>query len=583
MSTAAADPQPIREGQLFGPAVDLLIGCGLGYLLSIPLLYWVGTASNTATWPPVLVLVMGLLVNSPHYGATLVRVYEDREDRRKYALFSIYATVALVAALVAASHSVWIASLLTTVYVTWAPWHFSGQNYGLTLMFLRRRGVAFDAGVKRALYASFVLSALLAILAIHSGHGEMVFAPETLPVANAPTIFYASLPAPIGSIAFGAALLGYLVCLGAVGWKLLRHPRLADLAPAALLVASQALWFTVPATLLDWNAARGESLVFAAVWISTAHSLQYLWVTAYYERASPRRTPVPRFLLKCFVAGAALATLPALVLAPDRLGALPIDVGLAAAAFAAINVHHFVLDGAIWKLRDGRVARVLLRAPDPTARAEASHARAGGWLRRLVWGVASLAVAVYALEYAALRVVVQSRDPAQLARASQVLRALGQERVQMNYDVGRRLAAAGHREEATAYFERSIELFPTGRAWGALGAIHRAQGRWDLALKDFDAAIALNPEFFGAHHRRAEALLALASPEEAPEARERASAALARALEISRGYTPAALMLADLQAESGRNEEAVATLEAALVEARPADAARVQQRLAELR
>lgn len=32
---------------------------------------------------------------------------------------------------------------------------------------------------------------------------------------------------------------------------------------------------------------------------------------------------------------------------------------------AVANIHHFILDGAIWRLRDGRVARVLLRAAAP--------------------------------------------------------------------------------------------------------------------------------------------------------------------------------------------------------------------------
>ena len=31
---------------------------------------------------------------------------------------------------------------------------------------------------------------------------------------------------------------------------------------------------------------------------------------------------------------------------------------------SVVNLHHFVLDGAIWKLRDGRVARVLLRTAE---------------------------------------------------------------------------------------------------------------------------------------------------------------------------------------------------------------------------
>ena len=35
--------------------------------------------------------------------------------------------------------------MLFTLYLTWSPWHYTGQNYGIAVMFLRRRGVERDA------------------------------------------------------------------------------------------------------------------------------------------------------------------------------------------------------------------------------------------------------------------------------------------------------------------------------------------------------------------------------------------------------------------------------------------------------
>ena len=61
------------------------------------------------------------------------------------------------------------------------------------------------------------------------------------------------------------------------------------------------------------------------------------------------------------LAGAAIWTAPVLLLAPGVFGRVPYDLGLSALVAAAVNLHHFVLDGAIWKLRDGRVARIPLR------------------------------------------------------------------------------------------------------------------------------------------------------------------------------------------------------------------------------
>ncbi len=570
-----------RAGWLFGPGSDLLIGCGLAYILLMPVLFWVAGNTGATAWPAIAVAVMVLLANSPHYGATIVRVYEARQDRRKYAVFAVYLTIALALMLFASTRSVWLCSLLITAYVTWSPWHFSGQNYGLALMFLRRRRVEVDPATKRLLYASFVLSAVLAILAIHSGHDDMVFAPYTIHVANAPTVLHLPLPAGLVKVALLPVALAYLGCLVAAGWRLRGRAPLREFVPSAVLVATQALWFTVPAVLLDWDQARGSTLIFAAVWISTAHSIQYLWVTAYYARSSESSTPVARFLLKSFLAGTAVVVLPGVVLAPELLGRLPWDAGMAATIFAVVNLHHFVLDGAIWKLRDGRVARVLLRSSEPPALPEPIDSRRQApWLRSLVWAVAALAVPIQLAQIYANR-TLQTGDDAEGAR--RILRWIGREGLVAQFESSQRRAAAGDHAGAAEQLRHSIEQFPTARAWGALGAQYQALGRWDLALDAFDEAIALNPGFWGAHQRRAETLLALDPSLDDPATSAEATASLERALKLRPGFARAALMLADLQAETIGREEAVRTLQRILAEAHGADAQVLRTRLAELR
>jgi hypothetical protein len=148
---------PIADRWLYGPKTDVLLGCGLGYGL---VLLWDLVAGQGALGPrPIpVVALLALFINTPHYGATLLRVYEHREDRHKYAIFAIHATILIAVAFVAGAHSVLLGSLLFTVYVSWSPWHFSGQNYGLALMLLRRRGVAITPWAKRLIYSSFLLS-----------------------------------------------------------------------------------------------------------------------------------------------------------------------------------------------------------------------------------------------------------------------------------------------------------------------------------------------------------------------------------------------------------------------------------------
>src|SRR5262249_44382055 len=127
--------------------------------------------------------------------------------------------------------------------------------------------------------------------------------------------------------------------------------------------------FLVPAAASLWQrVAVVEPLdpglrAYAFQWVAMGHFLQYLWITTYYSAASERRVGRARYLGKALLAGAAVWTLPPLLFAPSAIGRLPFDMGLALLTASVVNLHHFVLDGAIWKLRDGRVARMLLREP----------------------------------------------------------------------------------------------------------------------------------------------------------------------------------------------------------------------------
>src|SRR5206468_3978265 len=112
------------------------------------------------------------------YGATLMRVYERRADRRSYVLFSVWATLLVVAAFVAGVYAPLVASWLFTIYITWSPWHYTGQNYGIAVLFLRRRGVPIAPLAKRALHASYALSFALTFLIFYGSFGTLSYSPD---------------------------------------------------------------------------------------------------------------------------------------------------------------------------------------------------------------------------------------------------------------------------------------------------------------------------------------------------------------------------------------------------------------------
>ena len=92
MATAAQPP----SRWLVGPVPDLGVGCGLLYVGLFGWFALVG-AEARASIPSWLLPVLLLCLSTPHYGATLLRVYEQQADRRRYAFFAVWATLAVLA------------------------------------------------------------------------------------------------------------------------------------------------------------------------------------------------------------------------------------------------------------------------------------------------------------------------------------------------------------------------------------------------------------------------------------------------------------------------------------------------------
>ena len=59
-----------------GPVPDLLLGAGGAYLFSVPLIWIFASGASASDWPYTIVWIVAILINGPHYGATLLRVYE---------------------------------------------------------------------------------------------------------------------------------------------------------------------------------------------------------------------------------------------------------------------------------------------------------------------------------------------------------------------------------------------------------------------------------------------------------------------------------------------------------------------------
>ncbi len=378
MSEAVGSDATPRGGWLLGPIPDLFLGTGLAYVF---VFIWLASDIEGARQAvPLWVLaIVTIFISIPHYGATLLRVYERRSERRAYFFFAVHATLVLAALFFGGLYSAAIGSLVFTIYLTWSPWHYTGQNYGIALMFLYRNGVSVSPAIKRLIYASFVLSFLITFAFIHGSYakndlapGEIGFVALGIPALGVDFFIFVAL------VAYAVVTLFFLVAL-------LRKSSPRAIAPAGVLVGVQALWFVVPALYRNWFPyGRLESLsareaTYFFIWIAFGHAVQYLWITSYFAKTSRRSETHAGFYLKALLAGALLWTVPALLFRRGLMGPLPYDGGLAMMIAAVVNLHHFILDGAIWKLRDGRIARALLRKSTRTAASDDDEPASVAW------------------------------------------------------------------------------------------------------------------------------------------------------------------------------------------------------------
>lgn len=354
---------------VYNPWLDLVVGCG-AWSLPLLLISYLSLASSARIWS-VVFYALALFFNYPHYMATIYRAYHRAEDFEKYRIFTVHITALLLLTLILSHFWLGLLPWIFTIYLTWSPWHYSGQNYGLFMMFARRAGANPDKRTRGALYGAFIVSYLVLFLGFHTGH------------SSDPLFLSIGIPS-IVSRWEQIILIAAFVVLSVFGFsRLSKETGWRPLLPAVTLFSSQFLWFLLPAAIsllrhLDIPQSRYSNGVLAVM-----HSAQYLWITSYYARreATGEGTEKmgsswrPLAYFGILVVGGIALFIPGPWLASRVFHH---DFTASFLIFASlVNIHHFILDGAIWKLRDGRIAALLLNSK---GRVEEAIANAGGSL-----------------------------------------------------------------------------------------------------------------------------------------------------------------------------------------------------------
>ncbi len=307
--------------------------------------------------------LLAIVFNYPHFMATIYRAYHTRADFEKYKFVTLHVTLLLGLTAIVMHASPRFFPWLFTLYICWSPWHYSGQNYGLLMMFARRSGAEISASERRWLRSAFVASYLMLLASFETGGSSD---PLILSLGLPPKFTF-----PV-RLAFGVAFmiftfLGFRRLIRTMGAR-------AMLAPLTLAF-TQFLWFVLP-TLLELNSvSQVPQTRYSSGILAVLHSAQYIWITSYYQRREARAAGQKNWHIATYFATLLAGGIALFIPGPWLVSYLfHYDFTTSFLIFVSlVNIHHFILDAKLWKLRDKRVAALLV---DPGAKPSAPAATA---------------------------------------------------------------------------------------------------------------------------------------------------------------------------------------------------------------
>jgi len=333
---APLPPLGLRLGRGFvHPLFDLLvIGGGLSLALT-PLLLWGPDAAQLDVRGDLFFPALLLVVNSAHFAASTVRLYTKPGALRELPFltrgFPLLTLLLLTLSIVFVDR---IGVPLQQLYFAWSPFHYGAQAYGLSLMYAYRSGCALDVGDKRLVR----LTCLLPFTVLLIGGpllGSFLLEPRRL------------LMSVLGWSTFALPAVILL--------RMHRRQRaLLPLISIAILLGN---------TL--WLIAYGSIHTFA--WATVFHGLQYLGIVTVFHVKDRLQQPgnahgwawhTVTFYATCLVLGYLLFEI-------WPFAYVLMGFGIAESMLmvtALINLHHFIVDAYIWKLRQSPNYRIVTDA-----------------------------------------------------------------------------------------------------------------------------------------------------------------------------------------------------------------------------
>jgi hypothetical protein len=339
---AKADSADLTGRCFAHPVFDyFLIGGGLS-LIVIPAVYWL---SDRSTMFDSSILPWFILFsNSAHFAASTVRLYTKRGTRDSLPFLTLaFPAVTLGVLTLCMLTADWVGRYVQLIYLTWSPYHYAAQAYGLSVMYCVRSGCDLTKRQKHALWWIAILPFFKVLIFALSKHAVSWTVPDYVLWSH---VDWRSWIDWVSMILGGSALVLPILLFGQVWRTTGRSMPLISL----LVILTNALWFVV------------FPLVDGFVWTTMFHGIQYLAIVMIFHVRDRLALPGNK---RSAASHAVWFYGASILLGYAMFNCLPYGyqmLGFGAAksvllVIAAINIHHFIVDGYIWKLGRGDVNR----------------------------------------------------------------------------------------------------------------------------------------------------------------------------------------------------------------------------------
>lgn len=340
------------------PFLDLVFCCG-GMVWLFFIAHFFGFGPENISKPVQLLLAFatlgGIALSETHVMATLARVYTGKSASRFAPRTTVAAAACAILALIG-SFQQELVPVLLKVYLLFVAQHFTAQTFGLTMLYCAKQGYFMSKQEKLPL--AVLMQSTMAVAVLRQLSWREWSVSELL---GFKLPFWGALPEWVCHTAELVLCASAFTFIAALIQKWRKEGKVFPL-PAALMTFTGVFVFLAGKEISD------------TLWIYVPaffHGSQYICISLalYIKEKGMPEGMTPQQIGQLVTEPVSLKYLAVLTLgALIFFQVLPLAAGLigmnaaatAASTFAAIHLHHFITDSAIWKLRDADTRKLLL-------------------------------------------------------------------------------------------------------------------------------------------------------------------------------------------------------------------------------